>query len=86
MKKLRILVAAAIALGTASGANAAQTLVISGPSGTFGDDEVVCADGATASGNRATMLAVAGRNSARKAYGSCWVCAANSSTSSAALT
>ena len=48
MKKLRILVAAAIALGTASGANAAQTLVISGPSGTFGDDEVVCADGATA--------------------------------------
>ena len=47
MKKLRILVAAAIALGTASGANAAQTLVISGPSGTFGDDEVVCAVGAT---------------------------------------
>jgi hypothetical protein len=39
--KLKILVATAIALATASGANAAQSIVITGPSGVFEDDEVL---------------------------------------------
>ncbi|MFD1786959.1 FxDxF family PEP-CTERM protein [Sphingomonas floccifaciens] len=37
----------AAAVGAASSANAAQTIAISGPSGTFGDDEVTCASGVT---------------------------------------
>ncbi|MFD1789864.1 FxDxF family PEP-CTERM protein [Sphingomonas floccifaciens] len=40
-------IAAAIAFGAASSANAAQTLTITGPSGTFGDDSVTCATGVT---------------------------------------
>jgi len=44
MKRLSLVLAAAAAcLGIASPATAAQTITISGPSGNFGDDEVVCA-------------------------------------------
>src|SRR5689334_4580573 len=46
MKRLSLVLAAAAAsLGIASPAFAAKEIVISGPSGTFGNDEVVCADG-----------------------------------------
>lgn len=43
MGKLKYLVAAALAAtGFAGSANAAQTLIISGPSGIYGDDDVTC--------------------------------------------
>ena len=43
MGKLKYLVAAAVAAtGFATSANAAQTLVITGPSGIYGDDDVTC--------------------------------------------
>jgi hypothetical protein len=46
MKKILLAAAAATAtIAFAPAANAAQTIVISGPSGTFGDDEVVCGAG-----------------------------------------
>jgi hypothetical protein len=46
MKKLLIgALLGAAAFTVPSMANAAQTIVISGPSGTFGDDEVVCGAG-----------------------------------------
>lgn len=49
MKRLSLVMAAAAAcLGIASPANAAQTITISGPSGNFGDDQVVCAEDASA--------------------------------------
>lgn len=46
-KKLAYLSIVAASL-FATSAQAAQTIVVSGPSGTFGDDEVVCATGTTA--------------------------------------
>jgi hypothetical protein len=49
MKRLSLVMAAAAAcLGLASPANATQTITITGPSGNFGDDEVVCGADATA--------------------------------------
>ncbi len=49
MKKiLGAAIAVAAAFGGASAANAAQTLVITGASGTFGDDQVTCATGTAA--------------------------------------
>ena len=42
MQKLILAGIAAAAVALSSNANAAQTLIISGPSGNFGDDEVVC--------------------------------------------
>ncbi len=49
MKSLKLGVALAIAATAlpATSAQAAQYLTITGPSGTFGDDEVVCAGGGT---------------------------------------
>lgn len=46
-KKLSYWSAAILATVVATGAQAAQTITISGPSGTYGDDEVVCATGVT---------------------------------------
>ena len=49
MKKLLLSAGAALAaFALPAAANAAQTITITGPSGTFGDDEVVCTGGATA--------------------------------------
>ena len=45
MRKLVLGLAGAAALAFGSAANAAQTIVISGPSGTYGDDEVLCDNG-----------------------------------------
>ncbi|MES2782392.1 MAG: FxDxF family PEP-CTERM protein [Pseudomonadota bacterium] len=47
-KKLAYLSTVLVAAFMASGAQAAQVIEITGPSGTFGDSEVVCATGATA--------------------------------------
>ena len=47
-KKFAYLSAAVLATVMATGAQAAQTITITGPSGTYGDDEVVCATGTTA--------------------------------------
>jgi hypothetical protein len=49
VKNLRLAIFAPIAaFGMTSAANAAQFLTITGPSGTFGDDQVVCSGGAAA--------------------------------------
>ena len=48
MKKLVLAIVGASALAFGSAANAAQTITISGPSGNYGDDEVLCDNAVTA--------------------------------------
>ena len=47
-KKLAYLSTVIVATFMATGAQAAQFITITGPSGTYGDDDVVCATGSTA--------------------------------------